>query len=119
MKKDTISVSLEAEKLEQSRNIWRRKEIDVQDELAEQLQKLYEKYVPVNVREYIDERMRKKVELKHQENKLKILVRLLLHLYHRNKTIFGAIFAPVCDCMDESGTSLSLTIDKTICGRIC
>ena len=37
-------------------NMMEKKEIDVQDELAEQLQKLYEKHVPVNVREYIDEK---------------------------------------------------------------
>ncbi|WP_312652603.1 DUF6103 family protein [Aminipila sp.] len=56
MKKDTISVSLEAEKLRAIKKYMEKKEIDVQDELAEQLQKLYEKYVPVNVREYIDEK---------------------------------------------------------------
>lgn len=56
MKKDTISISLEAEKLRAIKKYMEKKEIDVQDELAEQLQKLYEKYVPVNVREYIDEK---------------------------------------------------------------
>lgn len=56
MKKDTISVSLEAEKLRAIKKYMEKKEINVQDELAEQLQKLYEKHVPVNVREYIDEK---------------------------------------------------------------
>ena len=56
MKKDTISVSLEAEKLRAIKKYMEKKEIDIQDELAEQLQKLYEKHVPVNVREYIDEK---------------------------------------------------------------
>lgn len=56
MKKDTISVSLEAEKLRAIKKYMEKKEIDVQVELEEQLQKLYEKYVPVNVREYIDEK---------------------------------------------------------------
>ncbi|WP_312812908.1 DUF6103 family protein [Sedimentibacter sp.] len=56
MKKDTISVSLEAEKLRAIKKYMEKKEIDVQAELAEQLQKLYEKHVPVNVREYIDEK---------------------------------------------------------------
>nr|WP_312216272.1 DUF6103 family protein [Clostridioides sp.] len=56
MRKDTISVSLEAEKLRAIKKYMEKKEIDVQDELAEQLQKLYEKHVPVNVREYIDEK---------------------------------------------------------------
>ncbi|KAF5041252.1 hypothetical protein SDC9_70449 [bioreactor metagenome] len=56
MKKDTISVSLEAEKLRAIKKYMEKKEIDLQAELAEQLQKLYEKHVPVNVREYIDEK---------------------------------------------------------------
>lgn len=56
MKKDTVVVSLEAEKLRAIRKYMVKKEADLQMELADQLQKLYEKYVPANVREYIDER---------------------------------------------------------------
>jgi len=56
MKKDTIVISLEAEKLRAIKKNMEKKEADLQAEMAEQLQKLYEKYVPANVREYIDER---------------------------------------------------------------
>jgi len=56
MKKDTISISLDAEKLRAIKKYMEKKEIDVEAELVEQLQKLYDKYVPVNVREYIDEK---------------------------------------------------------------
>jgi len=56
MKKDTISVSLDAEKLRAIKKYMEKKEIDVEAELVDQLQKLYDKYVPVNVREYIDEK---------------------------------------------------------------
>lgn len=56
MKKDTVVVSLEAEKLRAIRKYMVKKEADLQMELVDQLQKLYEKYVPANVREYIDER---------------------------------------------------------------
>lgn len=56
MKKDTITISLEAEKLRAIKKYMEKKEADLQDEMADQLQKLYEKYVPANVREYIDER---------------------------------------------------------------
>ena len=56
MKKDTIVISLEAEKLRAIKKYMEKKEADLQAEMAEQLQKLYEKYVPANVREYIDER---------------------------------------------------------------
>ncbi len=40
-----------------------KKESNLEDELAEQIQKLYEKYVPANVREYIDD--------KQEESKVK------------------------------------------------
>ncbi len=56
MKKDTITVSLEAEKLRAIKKYMEKKDASLQDEMADQLQKLYEKYVPANVREYIDER---------------------------------------------------------------
>lgn len=62
MKKDTISVSLEAEKLRAIKKYMEKKEIDVQAELADQLQKLYEKYVPINVREYIDEKQEEEIK---------------------------------------------------------
>ena len=56
MKIDTIVISLEAEKLRAIKKYMEKKEADLQAEMADQLQKLYEKYVPANVREYIDER---------------------------------------------------------------
>lgn len=56
MKKDTIAINLEAEKLRAIKKYMEKKEADLQEEMADQLQKLYEKYVPANVREYIDER---------------------------------------------------------------
>jgi len=56
MKKDTIAISLEAEKLRAIKKYMEKKDADLQMEMADQLQKLYEKYVPTNVREYIDER---------------------------------------------------------------
>lgn len=56
MKKDIITVSLEAEKLRAIKKYMEKKDADVQEEMVDQLQKLYEKYVPANVREYIDER---------------------------------------------------------------
>lgn len=55
MKKDTIAISLDAEKLRAIKKYMEKKDVDLQGEMAEQLQRLYEKYVPANVREYIDE----------------------------------------------------------------
>jgi len=41
-----------------------KKEVDLEDELVDQLQKLYEKYVPANVREYIDEKQEEAIKAK-------------------------------------------------------
>lgn len=62
MKKDTIRVSLNAEKLRAINKYMEKKEVDLEDELVDQLQKLYEKYVPANVREYIDEKQEEAIK---------------------------------------------------------
>lgn len=56
MKKDKINISLESEKLRAINRYMEKKGIDLEDELVDQLEKLYEKHVPANVREYIDEK---------------------------------------------------------------
>ena len=55
MKKDTISLSMEAQKLGATKRYMEKKDASIEQELGEALQKLYEKYVPATVREYIDE----------------------------------------------------------------
>lgn len=55
MKKETITVSMDAEKLRAVKRYMGKKEADLDQELCDALQKLYEKYVPATVREYIDE----------------------------------------------------------------
>ena len=57
MKQDIVSVSADAEKLQAVKRYMGKKEADLELELAVQLQRLYEKYVPANVREYIDENL--------------------------------------------------------------
>lgn len=56
MKNATITVSLDAEKLTATKKYMGKKDADLELEMAEQLFKLYEKYVPAPIREYIDER---------------------------------------------------------------
>lgn len=56
MKNDTVSISMDAEKLRAIKRYMGKREADLEQELAGQLQRLYEKYVPANVREYIDDR---------------------------------------------------------------
>lgn len=55
MKKESITLQFEAEKLRAVKRYMEKKDADITQELEDQLQRLYEKFVPANVREYIDE----------------------------------------------------------------
>lgn len=56
MKKTTISITFEDEKLNALKRYMRKKNADIETELTTQLEKLYTKYVPAGVQEYINER---------------------------------------------------------------
>lgn len=56
MKKAVVKVSLNAEKLRAVESYMEKKEANLEEELVDQLEKLYQRYVPANVREYIDEK---------------------------------------------------------------
>ena len=56
MKKATINLTYDAEKLNAVRRYMARKGQTLEEDLGEFLQKLYEKFVPSNVREYIEDR---------------------------------------------------------------
>jgi len=56
MKKESMKISINAEKLRAVKTYMEKKEVDLEDELVDQLEKLYDKYVPANVREYIDDK---------------------------------------------------------------
>ena len=55
MKQDTVTASFDAAKLKAIKLYMGRKGVSLEQELVEQLKKLYERYVPINVREYIEE----------------------------------------------------------------
>ena len=55
MRQETISISMDAEKLRATKKYMEKKELSIEQELAEALKKLYEKHVPATVRDYIDE----------------------------------------------------------------
>lgn len=55
MKKESITVQMDGEKLRAVKRYMEKKDADLERELCDSLQKLYEKYVPSSVREYIDE----------------------------------------------------------------
>lgn len=56
MKKAIIQLRYDEEKLSALEKYMRKKETDLETELQQTLQKLYEKYVPPAVREYIESR---------------------------------------------------------------
>lgn len=56
MKKAAILLKLDEEKLQAIRQYMGKKDTLLEDELQETLLKIYEKYVPTAVREYIDSR---------------------------------------------------------------
>ena len=56
MKKAAINLSFDEEKLSAIRMYMTKKDADLDAELLSQLEKLYEKYVPANVRDFIADR---------------------------------------------------------------
>ncbi|GAB1476587.1 DUF6103 family protein [Bacillota bacterium] len=78
MKKETVTIQIEAEKLRAVKRYMEKKDADLEQELCDSLQKLYEKYVPATVREYIDESANEKspapTSLKKQKEKNKATV---------------------------------------------
>jgi len=55
MKQDTFSINIDAEKLRATKKYMEKKELSIEQEIADALRKLYEKHVPATVRDYIDE----------------------------------------------------------------
>ena len=55
MKQEIISISMDAAKLRATQKYMEKKALSIEKELADALQKLYEKHVPATVRDYIDE----------------------------------------------------------------
>lgn len=55
MKQTNLSISFDEEKLTALKRYMGKKEMDLESKMADALAKLYEKYVPAPVREYIDE----------------------------------------------------------------
>lgn len=57
MKKAVVQVRCEAEKLQAVEKYMEKKEVSLEEELSDTLQKMYEKHVPPAVREYIESRV--------------------------------------------------------------
>ncbi|MFY9312894.1 MAG: DUF6103 family protein [Eubacteriales bacterium] len=50
-----MTLKMESQKLSATKRYMEKKDVSIEQELGEALQKLYEKHVPAAVREYIDE----------------------------------------------------------------
>ena len=61
MKNATLTVTFNAEKLDALKFHMSRKDTDLQEELNDTVEKLYEKYVPQATREYIDDKVARDV----------------------------------------------------------
>lgn len=59
MKKATLTISFEAEKLDALTYYMEKKEADLQNELNDTIQKLYEKHVPPPTREYLEDKLQR------------------------------------------------------------
>ena len=57
MKNTTLTMSFNTERLDALTYHMGKKEADLQEDLKDYLQKLYEKYVPQATREYLDDRI--------------------------------------------------------------
>ena len=57
MKNTTLTMSFSTERLDALTYHMGKKEADLQEEMKDYLQKLYEKYVPQATREYLDDRI--------------------------------------------------------------
>ncbi|MEG1429825.1 MAG: DUF6103 family protein [Hydrogenoanaerobacterium sp.] len=64
MKNATLTVSFESEKLDALTYHMGKKEADLQAELNDTMQKLYEKHVPQATREYIEDRLTRESAVK-------------------------------------------------------
>ena len=60
MKQVNLTITFDEEKLSALKRYMGKKELDLDREMTDALVKLYEKYVPAPVREYIDERCKRR-----------------------------------------------------------
>lgn len=55
MKKESVTVQIDGEKLKATKRYLAKKNLDITTELEKDLLQLYQKYVPAQVREYIED----------------------------------------------------------------
>ena len=109
MKQETISISIDAEKLRATKKYMEKKELSIEKELADALQKLYEKHVPATVRDYID-------ETADDDNLQKILKNS--REAKRRLALCRPLFAPVCRFSGRGGIRARRGTWRPRCGAV-
>ena len=66
MRNTTINVSFNTEKLDALKFHMEKRDTDLQGELNDTVQKLYEKYVPQATREYIDDKVAREISTRER-----------------------------------------------------
>ncbi len=69
MKMTNLTISFETEKLDALNFYIAKKDVDLQNELSETIQKLYEKHVPQPTREYIEDKLSREQKLPKAKKK--------------------------------------------------
>ena len=69
MKNSTLTVTFNAEKLDALKFHMSRKDADLQEELNDTVQKLYEKYVPQATREYLDDKISREPKVRERSRR--------------------------------------------------
>lgn len=70
MRNTTINVSFNTEKLDALKFHMEKRDTDLQGELNDTVQKLYEKYVPQATREYIDDKVAREISTRERTRML-------------------------------------------------
>lgn len=69
MKKVNLTVSYDSEKLDAMTYYMGKKNVDLQSELGDTMQKLYEKHVPQSTREYIEDKLKREIKVANTATK--------------------------------------------------
>ena len=75
MRNTTINVSFNTEKLDALKFHMEKRDTDLQGELNDTVQKLYEKYVPQATREYIDDKVAREISTRERTRRADRTVR--------------------------------------------
>ena len=95
MRNTTINVSFNTEKLDALKFHMEKRDTDLQGELNDTVQKLYEKYVPQATREYIDDKVAREISTRERTRRADRTVRRAGRIRNRMITRIKKTESPV------------------------